>query len=252
MILNSLVMKNTQSNSPRERLIFALDGTGDLASTISWVERLHGHVGMFKIGKEAFTLYGPEIVNKVQELGGKVFLDLKFHDISQTVANAAEAAVELGVAMFNMHALGGKTMLREAVSAAGKKAAKLNIRKPIILAVTILTSLDAGDLAAIGFRSSVEDTVLNLARLAQDQGVSGVVASPRDILALRKACGPDFIIVTPGIREKDAPGDDQKRTSTAAEAVEWGADYLVVGRPIRLASDPVAAADSLVSEISGV
>lgn len=244
-------MKSTQSNSPQERLIFALDGTGDLSCTISWVGRLHGHVGMFKIGKEAFTIYGPEIVRKVHEMGAKVFLDLKFHDIPQTVARAAEAAVELGVAMFNVHALGGKTMLREAVSAARMKADELNIRKPIVLAVTVLTSLDAGDLAAIGFRSSLEDTVLNLARLAQDQGVSGVVASPQDVLALRKVCGPDFVIVTPGIRGKVATADDQKRIATAAEAVAWGADYLVVGRPIRLAKDPAAAADSFVQEISG-
>ena len=244
-------MKNTQSNCLRERLIFALDGTGDLAGAVSWVERLRGHVGMFKIGKELFTLYGPEIVKAIHGTGAEIFLDLKFHDIPQTVANAAEAAVGLGVAMFNLHALGGRAMLREAVSATGRKAEDLKIRKPIILAVTVLTSLEAGELAAIGFCSSMEDTVLNLARLAQDQGVSGVVASPRDILAIRKACGPDFIIVTPGIRGKDAAADDQKRTATAAQAVAWGANYLVVGRPIRLASDPIVAAENIVQEMAG-
>ena len=234
----------------RERLIFALDGTGDLAGTISWVERLQGHVGMFKVGKEAFTRYGPEVVAGIRGLGGKVFLDLKFHDIPQTVASAAEAAVELGVTMFNVHALGGKAMLREAVAATRKKVAERDIPSPIILAVTVLTSLNNADLAALGFTAALEDVVLNLARLAQDQGVSGVVASPQDIMAIRKACGPDFIIVTPGIRGKDAIADDQKRTLTAGEAVRLGADYLVVGRPIRLAADPVIEADAMVREMS--
>ena len=244
-------MKNTQSESFRDRLIFALDGTGDLAETISWVKRLQDHVGMFKIGKETFTRYGPEIVAGVQRLGGKVFLDLKFHDIPQTVARAALASVELGVAMFNVHALGGKAMIREAVSAARKRAKELESRPPLVLAVTVLTSLNGSDLEVLGFRSSVEDTVLNLARLAQDEGVSGVVASPLDIVAIREACGPDFIILTPGIRAKDAPEDDQKRTLTAGEAIRRGADYLVVGRPIRLAADPLSAADRLVEEMSG-
>jgi orotidine-5'-phosphate decarboxylase len=217
---------------------------------MSWVERLQGHVGMFKVGKEAFTRYGPEIVARVQGLGGKVFLDLKFHDIPQTVARAAEAAVELGAAMFNVHAMGGKAMLREAVAAARKKAAELEITPPVILAVTVLTSLNGADLEAIGFKSDLEDIVLNLARLAQDQGVSGVVASPQDIVAIRKACGPGFVIVTPGIRGKEAVADDQKRTLTAGEAVRLGADYLVVGRPIRLAADPIIEADAIVKEMS--
>lgn len=250
MILNLLAMKKTRIDAARERLIFALDGTGDLAGTISWVERLQGHVGMFKVGKEAFTRYGPEIVGRIRGLGSKVFLDLKFHDIPQTVASATEAAVELGVTMFNMHALGGKAMLREAVAAARKKVAERNIAPPIILAVTVLTSLNAADLAAIGFTSNLEDIVLNLARLAQDQGVSGVVASPQDIVAIRKACGPGFVIVTPGIRGKGAIADDQKRTLTAGEAVRLGADYLVVGRPIRLAADPIIEADAIVTEMA--
>ena len=250
MILNLLAMKNIRIDRARERLIFALDGTGDLAGTISWVQLLQGHVGMFKVGKEAFTRYGPEVVARIKGLGGKVFLDLKFHDIPQTVASAAVAAVELGVTMFNVHALGGKAMLREAVFAARKKAEELKIASPIILAVTVLTSLNGADLEAIGFTADVEDIVLNLARLAQDQGVSGVVASPQDIVAIRNACGPDFVIVTPGIRGRDAAADDQKRTLTAGEAVRLGADYLVVGRPIRLAADPVIEADAIVKEMS--
>jgi orotidine-5'-phosphate decarboxylase len=251
MTQNLSAMKNTRSENPKERLIFALDATGDLAGSISWVERLKGHVGMFKVGKEAFTRYGPEIVARIQGGGAKVFLDLKFHDIPHTVARAAEAAVELGVAMFNLHALGGKEMLREAVLATEKRADELRIPKPAILAVTVLTSLNDDDLKAIGFRSPVKDAVLSLARLAQDEGVSGVVASPQDVAVIRKICGPDFIIVTPGIRGRDSAGDDQKRTLTAGEAVKYGADYLVVGRPIRRAADPVAEADAIVSEMSG-
>ncbi|PIP08562.1 MAG: orotidine-5'-phosphate decarboxylase [Syntrophobacteraceae bacterium CG23_combo_of_CG06-09_8_20_14_all_50_8] len=184
--------------------------------------------------------------------GGKVFLDLKFHDIPQTVARAAEAAVELGVAMFNMHALGGRKMLREAISSAFRRAEELQISKPVILAVTVLTSLNSADLEALGFCSSVEELVLHLAKLAQDEGASGVVASPQDIAAIREACGRDFVIVTPGIRGKmGLTGDDQKRTLTASEAVRLGADYLVVGRPIRLAADPVAEADAIAREMSG-
>lgn len=245
-------MKNTQSNNLKERLIFALDATGDLAGTLSWVARLKDHVGMFKVGKEAFTRYGPEIVARITGEGCKVFLDLKFHDIPQTVARAAEATVELGVAMFNMHALGGRKMLREAISSAFRRAEELQISKPVILAVTVLTSLNSDDLEVLGFRSSVEETVLNLARLAQDAGATGVVASPQDIVAIREACGQDFVILTPGIRGKaELTGDDQKRTLTAGEAIRRGADYLVVGRPIRMAADPVGEARAIVREMSG-
>jgi orotidine-5'-phosphate decarboxylase len=244
-------MKKIRNNSPEERLIYALDGAGDLAGTISWVTRLKDHVGMFKVGKEAFTRFGPEIVARITGGGAKVFLDLKFHDIPQTVARAAEAAVELGVAMFNMHALGGDKMLRESIFSASRRAEELQIPRPMILAVTVLTSLNSGDLNALGFRSSVEETVLSLARLAQDAGASGVVASPQEIAAIREACGRDFIIVTPGVRGKTAlAGDDQKRTLGAGEAIKLGADYLVVGRPIRMAADPEGEADAIAREIS--
>lgn len=250
MIRNLSVMKNIQSDFPQEHLIFALDETGGIEETLHWVKRLRGHVGMFKIGKEAFTLYGPKIVAKIHEQGEKVFLDLKFHDIPHTVARASEAAVGMGVAMFNMHALGGKRMLREAVTAARRKAENCKVRQPIILAVTVLTSLNDDDLRQLGFRSSAEDITLELAKMAQDEGVSGVVASPQDIVAIRKACGPDFILVTPGIRGRGAEGDDQKRTLSAGEAIARGADYLVLGRPIRQAPDPAKAADDLIREIA--
>jgi len=244
-------MKNTRNSTSKERLIFALDATGDLAETLSWVGRLKDHIGMFKVGKEAFTRYGPEIVKRIKGEGGKVFLDLKFHDIPQTVARASEAAFELGVDMFNVHALGGIKMISEAVSSVSRKAEELKIAKPVILAVTVLTSLNSADLEMLGFRCSVEEAVLNLAKLAQEAGASGVVASPQDIAAIRAACGLNFAIVTPGIRSsKELAGDDQKRTLTAGEAARLGADYLVVGRPIRLAADPVAEADAIVSEMA--
>ena len=244
-------MKNTQSNNIKERLIFALDGTGDLAGTLSWVARLKDHVGMFKIGKEVFTRYGPEVIARIRGEGGKVFLDLKFHDIPQTAAKAAEAAVELGVAMFDMHSLGGGKMLRKAVYSACRRAEELQIPKPVILAVTVLTSLNSDDLKVLGFRCSVEETVLGLARLSQDAGVAGVIASPQDIMAIREACGQDFVIITPGIRGKtELADDDQKRTLTPGEAIKRGADYLVLGRLIRMAADPVSEARAIVREMS--
>jgi orotidine-5'-phosphate decarboxylase len=249
MTPNLSEMKNIRISDLKERLIFALDLTDDFTETLSWVKRLTGHVGMFKVGKEAFTRYGPEIVAGIRGAGGKVFLDLKFHDIPQTVARASEVAVELGVVMFNVHAMGGRKMIREAVLAAGRRTEELHIPKPVILAVTVLTSLNDNDLEVIGFRSSLKEIVVNLARLAQDEGASGVVASPQDIMAVKKACGQDFIVVTPGIRGKDVAGDDQKRTLTAGEAIRLGADYLVVGRPIRMAADPVAEADAIVKEM---
>ncbi len=244
-------MKNIPIDGVRERLIFALDLTEDLTETLSWAERLKGHVGMFKVGQESFTRYGPEVVARIHQGGGKVFLDLKYHDIPQTVARAAEAAVEMGVAMFNVHALGGKEMIREAVRATEHKAEQLRRPKPVLLAVTVLTSLNNSDLEALGFRSPLEEIVVKLACLAREEGASGVVASPQDILAVRKACGPDFLIVTPGIRAPDHAGDDQKRTLSPGEAVRLGADYLVVGRPIRRAADPVLQAEAMVQEMSG-
>lgn len=241
-------MPNRNSN-PREKLIFALDVGEDLGEALSWVDRLSGHVGLFKIGKEAFTHFGPEIVRQVQERGGEVFLDLKFHDIPNTVARAAEAAANLRVSMFNIHASGGKKMMEEAVSATRVFSEKNGFSVPVILAVTILTSLNDQDLKEIGFRGTTREAVLGLARMAQDAGVPGVVASPQDIEDLRAVCGQDFLIVTPGIRGSGAAADDQKRTLSPLEAVSLGADYLVIGRPIRLASNPAAEADAIVGEI---
>jgi orotidine-5'-phosphate decarboxylase len=239
----------SRNSNPRGKLIFALDVGEDQEEALSWVDRLAGHIGLFKIGKEAFTHFGPEIVRQVQQRGGDVFLDLKFHDIPNTVARAAEAATSLRVSMFNIHASGGKKMMEEAVSATRDFAEKKALPLPVILAVTILTSLNDQDLKDIGFRGTTREAVLGLARMAQDAGVPGVVASPQDIEDLRGACGPDFLIVTPGIRGSGAAADDQKRTLSPLEAVSLGADYLVIGRPIRLASDPAGEADAIVGEI---
>lgn len=248
-------MRNIQSNHFRQkavdRLIFALDiGTG-LPEAMSWVDRLRDRVGLFKVGKESFTLYGPEIVRQILGRGGKVFLDLKFHDIPNTVARAAESAVNLNVSMLNIHALGGKNMMEQAVAAVRRRSDDLHKPMPVILAVTVLTSLGDEDLRGLGFRCAADALALTLSKMAQDAGVAGVVASAQDIALIREGCGQDFLIVTPGIRNASAvKGDDQKRTMTPGEAICSGADYLVVGRPIRMAEDPIFAAEQIIGEIS--
>ena len=195
--------------------------------------------------------YLPPSVLRSFKISKKVFLDLKFHDIPHTVARAAEAAVNLDVDMFNVHAAGGYLMMKEAALAATASSDQQVKAKPILLAVTVLTSLNNDDLHDIGFQKSTEELVLHLAKLAKKAGVSGVVASARDIKMLRENLGGHFIIVTPGIRsssEKDK--DDQKRTLSAYEAVKTGADYIVVGRPIRMAQNPLEACRVLVQEIA--
>ncbi|MCE5282141.1 MAG: orotidine-5'-phosphate decarboxylase [Deltaproteobacteria bacterium] len=235
----------------RQRLIFALDVGGGLDEALLWVDRLWDHVGLFKVGKESFVRYGTRIVEQIHARGGQVFLDLKFHDIPNTVARAAEAAFDLGVAMFNLHALGGRPMMQETVNAVHRRAETSGKPRPVILAVTVLTSLSDSDLGMLGFNRGTRETALGLARLAQDAGVSGVVASAEDAADIRQACGEDFWIVTPGIRGvKAVAGDDQKRIVAPCEAIRNGADYLVVGRPIRQAEDPAVEADGIVAEIS--
>ncbi|NPU85292.1 MAG: orotidine-5'-phosphate decarboxylase [Syntrophaceae bacterium] len=240
----------TPNDRARSRLIFALDVGDGIDEALSWVRRLRDHVGLFKVGKEAFTSLGPEIVHRIRQEGAEVFLDLKFHDIPNTVARAAEAACGLGVAMFNVHASGGRRMIADAAKAVRSWSGERGTDPPVVLAVTVLTSLDGNDLQDIGFAFDVDGMVLRLAGMARDAGAGGVVASPHDAAAIRKACGRDFIIVTPGIRGADAvAGDDQKRAWSAEEAVRAGADFVVVGRPIRLARDPAAEADCIVAQI---
>jgi orotidine-5'-phosphate decarboxylase len=245
-------MRKIPNNDARSRLIFALDMGDGIEETLEWVRRLRDHVGVYKIGKEAFTHFGPDIVRRIQDLGGRVFLDLKFHDIPNTVAKAAEGAVKLGVSMFNLHALGGREMMEKTVEAVEKTAREAGVEKPLILAVTVLTSLNDRDLSELGFRQTTLDLASHLAAAAWKAGVGGVVASPQDIRSIRRACGPDFAIVTPGIRlgEGQVEKDDQKRIDTPRDAIGNGADYIVVGRPIRQAKDPVEAADRIVAQIA--
>lgn len=242
---------NMSSDEARRRVIFALDVGDSREEALVWVRRLKGHVGLFKVGKEAFTLNGPPLVEAIQAEGGSVFLDLKFHDIPNTVARASEAACTLGVEMFNLHASGGKKMMSEAVAAVRTCCQNMNRPLPVVLAVTILTSLDDADLDILGFRYGSDEMVVRLATLAAEAGMGGVVCSPRDIAAVRRACGPRFVIVTPGVRGMATiAGDDQKRTLSPREAMALGADYIVVGRPIRTAPDPVREADAIVEEVA--
>ncbi len=238
------------NRNPREMLIFALDVGDGIEEAISWVGRLGDHVGIFKVGKESFTRYGPRLIEMIRDRGKKVFLDLKFHDIPHTVAGAAAGAVEHGVYMFNVHALGGKEMMKETVAAVHRVVEEKGLPLPVILAVTVLTSLSDGDLKQLGFNCSAGELSVHLARMAQDAGIAGVVASANDIEKIREACGRDFVIVTPGIREAMKADDDQKRTASVRDAIVRGADYIVVGRPIRKADDPVRKAREIVHEIA--
>jgi len=221
-----------------------------IEDAILWVDRLKDHVGMFKVGKESFACHGPDIVRRIKAKGCQVFLDLKFHDIPNTVAAAAAASVRLGVFMFNVHALGGKKMMEETVASARRIAQETDLPIPLVLAVTVLTSLNDDDLKELGFDRSASELALHLARIAQDAGVAGVVASAHDAGEIRRACGRDFVIVSPGIRGNLTVSDDQKRILTSREAIARGADYIVVGRPIRTAGDPIHQADAIVKEIA--
>ena len=229
----------------RKKIIFALDVNG-LAEIDRYAEMLSGKVGMFKVGKELFTSCGLEAVRTVQRHGGQVFLDLKYHDIPNTVAKAMVEAARLGVQLANLHALGGREMMETAATAVRKE---FGDQRPRLLAVTILTSSTEETLRDVGINHPVPDMVVRLAKLAQESGMDGVVASPLEIGLIRAACGPDFLIVTPGVRPGFASVDDQKRIMTPGEAVSAGADFLVIGRPIAKAVVPADAAELIVDEI---
>jgi orotidine-5'-phosphate decarboxylase len=229
-------------------IIFALD-VGSSDEVQRFVTELRDWVWGFKIGKELFTWMGPKVVDMVQEGGGKVFLDLKYHDIPATVGKAAAMATRLGVSMFNLHALGGLEMMRAAVEASREVTQKEGMTSPTILGVTVLTSLRAGDLQEVGITKPLEEVVVQLAFLAQRAGLDGVVASPLEIKPLRETCGEDIVIVTPGVRPHKGPRHDQARVMTPHEAVEAGADYVVIGRPIREAADPLKATHKILREI---
>lgn len=235
-------------NDAKQRLIFALD-VSSLEEARIWTDRLRGQVGMFKIGKQLFTRCGPEVVRLVQAGGTGVFLDLKYHDIPNTVAMAGREALRLGVRMFNVHALGGLEMMSRLVAEIDEACPRGNPQRPILIAVTILTSATAETLRAVGIDRPVEVMVAKLARLAKDAGMDGVVASPQEVPLIRAACGEDFLIVTPGVRPASASLNDQKRVMTPGDALRAGADYLVVGRPISAAEDPAAAANLILKEM---
>jgi orotidine-5'-phosphate decarboxylase len=233
----------------RKRLIFALDVESRVAAE-EWVRRLRGKVGIFKVGKQLFTRCGPDVVRMVQDHDGEVFLDLKFHDIPNTVAKAAVEACRLGVRMFNVHALGGRAMMTEAAQAVRECHAAGEGASPLLLGVTILTSADDQALREVGIDRPVAEMVPRLAALASSSGLDGVVASPREVGLIRQACGSDFTIVTPGVRPCFAESNDQQRIMTPAQAIEAGSDFRGVGRPIAAAADPVVAAQLIVEEMA--
>ena len=238
---------------PRSSLIVALD-FDSLSSAVKFAKQVSDLVGMFKIGNQLFTAAGPAAVKEVAALGAGVFLDLKFHDIPNTVAGAVlSAAAMTGVQLVNVHALGGTAMLEAAVQAISA-GVPMGADRPRLLAVTILTSMDQKSMREVGIGGPPKERVVKLARLAKKAGVDGVVASVQEARLIRKACGREFLIVTPGVRPKSdtasAKKDDQARTATPAEAIRAGADFIVVGRPILAAADPRAAAQAVVDEIA--
>jgi len=252
-LLNQPRTKGTQI----DKLLVALDvPTGTEALALA--ERLQDVTGGLKVGSRLFTTEGPDFVRSLSRGGARVFLDLKFHDIPNTVATAVSAATSLGVWMVNVHAAGGLRMMQAARDAARETAAAEGRTPPLVIAVTVLTSISDAMLEETGARGPVLDQVLRLASLTQQAGLDGVVASPQETARLRRECGPDFVIVTPGIRggsalplSKDAGKDDQQRTMGPAEAIAAGASYLVVGRPIIAAPNAVKAAQLIAAELGG-
>lgn len=236
-------MMNQSTHNPR--VIVALD-YANATDALKNVERLAPELCRLKVGKELFTRSGPELVRELVARGFDVFLDLKFHDIPNTVAQACRAAADLGVWMVNVHAQGGRKMMtvaREAVAEYGDK-------RPLLIAVTILTSLGAEDIAEVGLQGSPGENVLRLATLTKDCGLDGVVCSPLEARDLRECLGGDFRLITPGVRPAGSAQDDQHRVMTPAQAIVAGASYLVIGRPITQAADPIAALRAINAEIA--
>ena len=235
-------------------ILIALD-VPSAAAALAMADALRGAVGGFKIGSQLFTAEGPSIVRALADRGDRVFLDLKFHDIPNTVAGAIESASHLGAWMMNVHASGGTAMMAAAAEAADRAASQGRPR-PLVIAVTVLTSMSAEALSSVGVSRSPFDQVVHLAQMAKTAGMDGVVASPLETAAIREACGPEFLIVTPGIRggsaEQSGGRQDQARTMAPGEAMSAGASYLVVGRPITGAADPRRAAEAIAREAGAI
>lgn len=236
--------------SAKEKLIVALD-VDSADEALRLFGELRGEAGMFKVGSQLFTSAGPDLVRRLVSAGARVFLDLKFHDIPNTVANAAREAVRLGVTLFNVHAAGGTEMMRRAAEATAEEAARLGVKKPSLIAVTVLTSMDADALSETGVAASnVEEQVRLLAKLSDAAGLDGVVASPHEIVPVRESVGrAGFLVVTPGVHPSASTYADQKRVTSPAEAIRRGADFIVVGRAILNSPDPGLAARAVVAEM---
>jgi len=234
----------------QERIILALD-VDSREQALALVKDLAPHVGAFKVGMQLFNSCGPKIVEEINQLGGRVFLDLKFHDIPNTVAAAGRVITRLNCFMFNVHAAGGREMMRQVVEEVEDEAKKLAVAAPLSLAVTVLTSISQEQLEEeIGVKGrKLKDLVVKWALMAKECGISGVVSSPQEIEAIRAACGPEFKIVTPGIRPAWSEKNDQKRITTPGQALQMGADFMVIGRPITQAENPVEAALKIISEL---
>ena len=232
----------------RDRIIVALD-VDSAREAAAIVEELNGRVGAFKVGLQLFTAAGPEFVRELTASGAKIFLDLKFHDIPNTVAKASVEAARLGVWMFNVHAFGGSEMMNTAVKEVDAACEREGLARPLVIGVTVLTSSNAETMREMGVGNPIETQVANLARLAADSGLDGVVASPLEVPAVRNAVSDDnFLTVTPGIRGNSATGDDQKRVTTVGRALAGGSDYVVIGRPITQAPNRIEAAEALILE----
>ncbi len=235
-----------------EKIIIALDFL-ELKDVKNIVEKLNGVINFFKVGSTLYTKLGPKVVEYLKSRNNRIFLDLKFHDIPSQVAGACEAAVDLGIDMLNVHSLGGFEMMEEAFKAIYLRSEQRKKPKPVLLGVTILTSIDEAcfrDLFGDVVRS-LDDQVLFLAGLARSAGLDGVVASPHEIKLIKEKIGKDFLVVTPGVRPEGEEESDQARVLTPREAIEAGADYIVIGRPITRASDPVKAAEQIIKSLEG-
>ncbi len=235
-------------NQVRNRLIVALD-VATMAEVRHLVETLGDAVTYYKVGMQLFYSVGMDCLHYLQAQGKEVFLDLKMHDIPNTVAQGAASLTRLGVAMINVQAAGGPAMMRAAADKVAETAKHLNIPRPRLIAVTVLTSMDAAEWATLRNAATIPDQVVHLAKMAQEAGLDGVVASPQEAGLIRAACGSDFAIVTPGVRPQGAALNDQSRVATPAEALKAGAHYLVVGRPITAAQQPRAAALAILEEM---